>query len=92
MEKILTFDGTGAALRGEEALKAEKIPVRVMARPNALGAQCGFCLRVDPEDLARATKTLRAERIAIRGVYDQVPDPDGRWNYRAVPLSFWAID
>ncbi|MDR1870417.1 MAG: DUF3343 domain-containing protein [Deltaproteobacteria bacterium] len=82
MEKILTFDGTGAALQGEEVLKEAGIPVRVMARPNSLGAQCGFCLRLDPETLEIGLKTLKASRIQVKGVYDQVQGPSGLWEYR----------
>jgi hypothetical protein len=92
MEKVLTFDGTGAALAGEERLKAAGIPVRVMARPSALGAQCGFCLRVGPEDLARASGVLREANLTVRGVYDQIPGPGGRWAYAETPSSQWAGD
>ncbi|MDR2422565.1 MAG: DUF3343 domain-containing protein [Deltaproteobacteria bacterium] len=92
MEKILTFDSTGAALNGEERLKAAGIPVRVMARPNALGAQCGFCLRLDPEDLARALGVLRAANLTVRGVYDMAPALGGGWSYAETPLDQWATD
>jgi hypothetical protein len=89
VEKVITFDGTGAALLGEEALKAQDLEVRVMARPNALGAQCGFCLRVGAGDLRKATRILRRARLPISGVYDKIAGPDGRWVYQPIPPRLW---
>jgi hypothetical protein len=90
VENILTFDGTNAALMGEEALKAGGLSVRVMARPNSLGAQCGFCLRVDPADLRAATQILQKAGLAIKGVYDLAYDAKGRVSYEETSASLWA--
>jgi hypothetical protein len=86
MEKILTFDGVNAALTGEEALKAASVPVRVMARPNALGAQCGFCLRVDPENLAEAIRILAQAGVVVKGAYDRVIGQNGEAFYVEIPM------
>jgi hypothetical protein len=88
MEKILTFDGVNAALNAEEILKAQRIPVRIMARPIGLGAQCGFCVRVDPENLDRVIQLLWPA-TAIRGVYNQRADAAGHWVYEEIPSADW---
>jgi hypothetical protein len=91
VEKVLTFNGTGAALTGEEVLQKEGLEVRVMARPNVLGGQCGFCLRVNPADLARAVGLLTAAHVAVLQVYDQKPGSRGLWIYEEVPRDRWEI-
>ncbi|MDR1607824.1 MAG: DUF3343 domain-containing protein [Deltaproteobacteria bacterium] len=88
MEKILTFDGTNAALRAEDILKAEGIPVRIMSRPNSLGAECGFCVRLDPETWLLGLRRLLG-RVTIRGVYDMFLDPESRYVYKEIPLAVW---
>jgi hypothetical protein len=89
-EKVLTFDGTGAALIGEEALQKEGLAVWVMARPISLGAQCGFCLRVLPVELARAVRVLTAAQVKIRGVYDRLLNDQGHSTYVEVPRATWS--
>jgi hypothetical protein len=86
-EIIITFAATGAALKGEEVLQKHGLPVRVMARPNDLGAQCGFCLRVDPENWPQAVFLLEKEDIKIEGLYNQLPTENGRWAYWPVNLK-----
>lgn len=71
MEIIFTFSGANYAIWAEQALLGENIPVKVMPLPPEIGAGCGLCLRVAPEDAQKAIgvfagKTIPAERIFKR--------------------------
>ncbi len=45
-EAVFVFATTHAAITGEALLEQSPIPVRVMAKPDQMGAGCGLCLRV----------------------------------------------
>lgn len=68
-EVIFTFRNTHQAIKGEQTLLEANLAVRVMALPSALGAGCGLCLRVAPNDRAAGLGFLAAGEIEPEGVY-----------------------
>jgi hypothetical protein len=53
-EYMATFSTTRDAIEAERELLAAGLAVGVMPLPGSLGAGCGICLRIRPEDLERA--------------------------------------
>jgi hypothetical protein len=47
MRLIATFPASHAALRAEQALKGEALPVELIPVPRQIRSDCGFCLLVD---------------------------------------------
>jgi hypothetical protein len=47
MRIIATFPASHAALRAEQALKGEALPVELIPVPRQIRSDCGFCLLVD---------------------------------------------
>lgn len=78
MEYVFTFASTHHAVYAEELLKQLQIPVRVMPLPNALGASCGICLRVDPENFAVSKAHLAEKKVAVEGIYLAQDTAEGR--------------
>lgn len=69
MEAVFTFHNTHHAIRGEQALLAGEIQVKVMPLPSQLGAGCGLCLRVPETELPRAREILAEADIEPQGLY-----------------------
>ncbi|MDR1546266.1 MAG: DUF3343 domain-containing protein [Deltaproteobacteria bacterium] len=82
METVLTFQSAAQALNGEQALAAAGFKVGLMARPTALGSECGFCLRLAAADLARALATLQAAGLAWEGVFVNEAQAGQKARYR----------
>jgi hypothetical protein len=78
MEFMFTFATTRDAIEGEKLLLAAGLTVGVMPLPGQIGAGCGICLRVSPEELDKA-RSLSAFRF--REIYAvslaTPPDPAG---------------
>ncbi len=62
-EVVFVFASTHAAMAGESTLENSPIPVRVMAKPDQMGAGCGICLRV-PETAHQEAQRLLEENGA----------------------------
>jgi hypothetical protein len=65
-EVLFTFNTVLDVIRAEKSLIDASVPTRVMPMPDAIGAKCGMCLRVDPPDCERA---LSAIPVSIKQVY-----------------------
>jgi hypothetical protein len=89
LDTVIIIDGTAAALAGEEILLQQGVKVGVMSRPTELGSACGFCLRVERKDLAKAVLVLDKAEVKIGGVYDQKADKLGRWKYTPLNEELW---
>gem|GEM_PF-2055782 len=81
-EAIFTFSRTAAAVKGEAALEAGGLAVKVMPRPPALGEGCGLCLRLPAAEAAEGLRLLAAAGLEPQGVYDHGftplrPNPSG---------------
>ncbi len=68
-ECLLTFSSTHAAISAEACLAKQDFMVRVMAKPDSLGAGCGLCLRVDTVNKATACMALEKEKVPIDQIY-----------------------
>ncbi|MDR2444129.1 MAG: DUF3343 domain-containing protein [Deltaproteobacteria bacterium] len=69
MKALITFDSTSHALSGETALQDKGLAVSLMGRPVELGGDCGFCLRVEWEDLDIALIVLSEAGFIWQGAY-----------------------
>jgi hypothetical protein len=59
-EFMFTFAAAGDAIGAEKKLLAGGLAPAVMPLPDQIGAGCGLCLRVAPDDLERARSLLGA--------------------------------
>ena len=72
---FITFRSVTMAQRGEGSLKRSGIRCNLQRTPRWMEEQgCGYCLRLRPEDAARALQQLRKEQIQFRKVYVQQED------------------
>ncbi len=77
-ELVFTFASTHAAITGEATLVKEGLGVRVMAKPDSIGAGCGICLRVSPKDGKTAEKLLTENGAAPEGIFLSKRTSQGR--------------
>ncbi|MHB9292019.1 hypothetical protein Holit_01107 [Hollandina sp. SP2] len=70
----------------DQALLEEAFNVRVMPKPSAIKAGCGFCLRFLPDDLEKAVLFLLKQGVHIKETYRK-EESDGSVSYRKVPYS-----
>jgi hypothetical protein len=68
-EAVFTFHNTHEAISGERLLLKGGVKVKVMPLPSSLGAGCGFCLRVAPDDLDDSRRLLKESAISPQGLY-----------------------
>jgi hypothetical protein len=68
-EVVLTFHNTHEAISGERLLLMGGVKVRVMPLPSSLGAGCGLCLRVAPDELDGSRRLLKEAAINPHGLY-----------------------
>ncbi len=68
-ECLLTFSSTHAAISAEECLVNGRFSVRVMAKPDTLGAGCGLCLRLEPKQKLAACALLSEQEVPIENIY-----------------------
>jgi hypothetical protein len=65
VESIICFESTAQAIMAEKALLEKAFYVRVMPKPSAIQAGCGFCLRFLPDDIERAVAFLAECGISV---------------------------
>jgi hypothetical protein len=70
----------------EQALLKEAFNVRVMPKPAAIKAGCGFCLRFLPDDIEKAVMFLLERGIHVGETY-RMEESGGPVSYRKVPYS-----
>jgi hypothetical protein len=68
-DAIITFDSTHFAIDSERILLKAGLEVKIMGRPIELGADCGFCLRIDVEYLHKALSILNNNGLSCQGIY-----------------------
>ncbi|MDR0382567.1 MAG: DUF3343 domain-containing protein [Spirochaetaceae bacterium] len=79
-ESLLCFESASQAVMAEQALLENAFDVRIMPKPSAIGAGCGFCLRFSPDDLEKAVAFL-SERGIIAGETYLMKEADGKMTY-----------
>ncbi|MDR2827001.1 MAG: DUF3343 domain-containing protein [Candidatus Adiutrix intracellularis] len=87
MESIITFSNTSSVMQGEEILLSKGVPVKIMARPIALGAECGFCLRLDYVYLAPALQALSQSALVPEGIFLKIEGLFGP-DYQSLDRTF----
>jgi hypothetical protein len=87
MEVIFTFRTPGEAVKGEAALDAAGLAVKVMPRPPVLGAGCGLCLRLPEAEVAPGLRLLAALGLTPEGLYDRL-ETEGASCYRSRGRDF----
>jgi hypothetical protein len=74
----------------EQALLKDAFNVRVMPKPAAIKAGCGFCLRFLPDDIEKAVVFLSERGIHIGETY-RMEESDGAVSYSKAPYSCGQI-
>ena len=74
MEYIITFKSTNFAIKSEQCLLEQKLHVSVLPLPSKIHAGCGICLRLMPDEIKAALKTLNEVHIDEIGLYSRVLD------------------
>jgi len=87
MEVIFTFRTPGEAVKGEAALDAAGLAVKVMPRPPALGSGCGLCLRLPTAEAVLGLGTLAAAGLEPEGIHDRL-ETEGTISYRPRSRDF----
>ncbi|MDR2387324.1 MAG: DUF3343 domain-containing protein [Deltaproteobacteria bacterium] len=83
-EAIITFHSTAASIEAEDLLLSAQVAVRVMGRPNELGTDCGFCLKINLDDLTKALEIIKKANINIQKIYQVALGQDGKWQYKPI--------
>jgi transposase len=73
-EVIFTFESSHYAIAAERQLLDAGIQVRVMPLPASIGAGCGICLRVWPDERTQAAGALTLAGIRPQGVWRRISD------------------
>ena len=69
-EWMITFRSVTYAQRAERILRNHRILSRIQRTPKYLTERgCGYCLRLRPEDTARAVALLRQGKLSFSKVY-----------------------
>lgn len=71
----ITFRSVTFAQRGEQVLQRSGIRSSLLRTPKWMEAQgCGYSLRIWTDDVGRAVKLLRENKVPMRKVYAQMTD------------------
>lgn len=68
-EIVLIFRGTHQVLAAEKALKASRVPMRLIPVPRRLTSDCGLAIRIPPAARAGAREALLAARLPPASVH-----------------------
>jgi hypothetical protein len=85
-ECIICFESTAQAIMAERALLDAAFNVRVMPKPSAIQAGCGFCLRFLPDGIERAIAFLAECGIGVDETY-RMEEAGGTVSYIKSQLS-----
>jgi hypothetical protein len=86
IEAIICFESTSQAILAEQTLLEGAFYVRVMPKPSAIEAGCGFCLRFLPEDIEKGVVFLSKYGIHVKEIY-RMEKLDGTVTYNKVPIA-----
>jgi hypothetical protein len=79
-EVIICFESTTQAILAEQTLLEKALNVRVMPKPSAIQAGCGFCLRFLPEDIEKVVPCLADCGIVVTAIY-RMEESGGKASY-----------
>ncbi len=68
MEAIILFHSTNYAIWTQDLLKENNITCKMIPVPRDLSSDCGYCVRVSPDDLEVSEKLLKENDVE----YDRV--------------------
>lgn len=69
-EWLITFRSITFAQRGERTLRSGNIVCRLQRTPKHLTERgCGYCLRLQGADVAKAVRLLRREKLPYEKLY-----------------------
>ncbi len=76
---FVTFRSVTFAQRGESVLQKAGIGCTLQRTPRWMEAQgCGYCLRLNMQDVSQAVALLRQKQVPMRKIYMQSEDGDLR--------------
>ncbi len=81
MEYIITFNNTNAAIKAEQFLLREKIPITVLPLSPQIRAGCGICLKIKAEKIKAALMVLEENNIKKINVFS-VTENNNKKHYR----------
>jgi SH3-like domain-containing protein len=67
---IFIVPSVSHAMKAEKTLTRATIPAKLVPVPRELSSQCGVCLRVAPEDRARAEQALAGAGVEITAIHE----------------------
>ncbi len=67
---IILVYSTSHAIKGERVLKEAGIPHKLIPVPRQISSDCGSCLRVNLENLAKARELLAAAQVGVEGAHE----------------------
>ena len=76
-EIVISFAGVSHAIEAERLMTEAGFAVRVMPLPGAIGADCGFCLRVSSLDAVEVCGWMREHGVPYSGIFTKEERPDG---------------
>ena len=68
MEAIILFHSTNYAIWTQDLLKENNITCKMIPVPRDLSSDCGYCVRISPDDLEVSEKLLKENNVE----YDRV--------------------
>jgi hypothetical protein len=63
MEAIILFHSTNYAIWTQDLLKENNITCKMIPVPRDLSSDCGYCVRISPDDLEVSEKMLKKNDV-----------------------------
>ncbi len=63
MEAIILFHSTNYAIWAQDLLKENNISCKMIPVPRDLSSDCGYCVRILPDDLNTSEKLLKENDV-----------------------------
>lgn len=73
MTAVFLFHTSSAAFRAEKALKAARVPARLIPTPRQFSSDCGIALSVDPERAEAARAALDNAGVEYAALHRMEP-------------------
>lgn len=83
MEYIITFKNTNFAIKAEQCLLEHKLHVSVLPLPSQIGAGCGICLRISPDEIDAALAALTDIPTDEMGMFMRERE-NGKYTYKTI--------